>query len=58
MPRDGGIWVPAPFVDYRWIHNELVRKEDNLTTQEVIVLSSEKQLKALNYRNTIAKRSI
>ena len=63
MPRDGGIRVPDPaapdagHVDYRRIHDELIRKEDSLTTQEV-KLSSEKQLKALNYRNTIAKRSI
>ena len=57
MPRDGDPWVPAPFVEYRWTHDELVRKEDNLTTREN-ELSSEKQLKALNYRNTIAKRSI
>ena len=63
MPRDGGIWVPdqadpdAGHVDYRGIHTELIGKEDNLTTRE-FELSREKQLKALNYRNTIAKRSI
>lgn len=49
--------MPAPFVEYRWTHDELVIKEDNLTTREN-ELSSDKQLKALNYRNTIAKRSI
>ena len=63
MPRDGGILVPDPaapdagHADYRGIHNELIGKEDNLTTRE-LELSSEKKLKALNYRNTIAKRSI
>lgn len=47
----------AGHVGYRRIHDELVEKENNLTTRE-FELSSEKQLKALNYRNTIAKRSI
>ena len=47
----------AGHVDYQGIHDELVGKENNLTTRE-FELSSEKQLKALNYRNTIAKRSI
>lgn len=47
----------AGHADYRGIHNELIGKEDSLTTKEV-ELSSEKQLKALNYRNTVVKRSI
>lgn len=47
----------AHYVDYQQVHNQLVEKENDLTTQE-LTLSREKQLKALNLRDTVAKRSI
>ena len=51
VPDDAG------HVDYSEVHNQLVEQENDLTTQEH-TLSIEKQLKALNLRNTVAKRSI
>ena len=47
----------AGHIDYQEVHNQLVEQENDLTTQEH-TLSIEKQLKALNLRNTVAKRSI
>lgn len=47
----------AGYIDYQEVHNELVEQENDLTTQED-KLSRDKQLKALNLRNTVAKRSI
>jgi hypothetical protein len=47
----------ADHVDYQEVHDELVEKENDLTTQE-LTLSTEKQLNALNLRDTVAKRII